>query len=74
MLAESIQSNFINTLWRFLQKRTATKAITKPHPLTKDGGEVSQRKVNLTSRTMVGVGWNENYFSIQARVAHTSNL
>lgn len=27
VLAELIQSNFINTLWRFLQRRTATKAI-----------------------------------------------
>jgi len=44
-------------LWRFPQKRTATKAIVSSPsqlPLTKRWGQVSQRKVNLGSEQWLG--------------------
>lgn len=59
VLVKSIQSSFMIMLWRFLQRRTATKAIVSSLSrlsLTKDGGRVSQRKVNLGSEQWLGDG------------------
>lgn len=51
-----VDSIFINILWRFLQWRTASKAIVSSPshlPLTR-WGQVSQRKVNLGSEQWLG--------------------
>lgn len=47
ILTMSIQSNFINTLWRFLQRRKNTKTIVSSPsllPLTKDGAKFPREK------------------------------
>ena len=57
ILLKSIQTNFLNTLWRFLQRRTATMAIVSSPshlPPDKRWGQVSQRKVNLGSEQWLG--------------------
>lgn len=64
-LQKSIQSNFINTPWRFLHRRTATKAIvSSPSHPDKDGLKFS-RQSKLGFRTMVGEGWTEDHLAFK---------